>query len=438
MTSDSGSASAALYERARRVLPGGTTRVTTHSAPHPIYLESGNGAHVTDLDGIERLDFNGNFTTMIHGYAHPEIDRAVIDQLARGSALPMATEAEVALAELLCARVASIDKVRFMNSGTDAVMSAIKASRAHTGRPKIAKCEGAYHGMYDYAEASLDPAPSNWGPGGTAPVANSAGTPQGVLDDVVVIPFNDCAATARIIEENAAGLAGILVDPMPNRAGMIPATPEYLSLLREVTRANGIILILDEVLCFRIGYHGAQGEFGVEPDLTVLGKIIGGGYPVGAVGGGDHFMAVFDPTGGKPALPQSGTYAGNPVTMVAGLVGMELLTPAAFERLNGLGERARAGITAAFAELGVPGQVTGRGSLFRIHMTARVLTGYRSAYPTEEERARLGRLCGYLLDNGILIATTGMGALSTPMVEADIDRLIEGVRAGLATLGPAA
>ena len=428
-----GSASAALYERAKRVLPGGTTRVTTHSAPHPIYLRSGHGAHVVDVDRVERLDFNGNFTTMIHGYAHPEIDRAVIEQLARGSSLPMATEAEVALAELLCARVASIDKVRFMNSGTEAVMSAIKAARAHTRRPKIAKCEGAYHGMYDYAEASLDPAPSNWGPDGAAPVANSVGTPQGVLDDVVVIPFNDCEATQRIIEENAADLAGILVDPMPNRAGMIPATPEYLSLLRAVTQAHGIVLILDEVLCFRLGYHGAQGAFGVEPDLTVLGKIVGGGFPVGAVGGGDAFMAVFDPTGGKPALPQSGTYAGNPVTMVAGLAGMELLTPAAFERLGALGERARSGITAAIAAAGVPGQVTGRGSLFRIHMTDRALTGYRSAYPTAEEGARLGRLCGYLMDHGILIAGSGMGALSTPMVEADIDRLIEAVGAGLVT-----
>ena len=399
--------------------------------PHPIYLRSGHGSRVTDVDGIERIDFSNNFTAMIHGYANPVIETAVLEQLRLGTSFSLATEKEVDLAELLCARIPTVEQVRFMNSGTEAVMHAIRAARAHTGRHKIAKCEGAYHGSYDYAEVSLGSSPPEWGEQRPAAVAYAQGTPRAVLEDVVVIPFNDTDSAAAVLDAAKSELAGVLIDPIANRAGMIPATSEFLDMLREFCDANDVVLISDEVLCFRLGYHGAQSEFGYEADLTVLGKIIGGGFPVGAVGGRAPFMAVFDPTAGKPAMAQSGTFSGNPITMSAGIAGMELLTREAFNHLDTLGARARARLRDVIAAAKVPGQVTGRGSLFRIHLTDRTLLGYRDAYPTPEESARLNHLYEYLLDHGFLISPTGMCALTTPMDEADIEGLSAAVSAGL-------
>jgi glutamate-1-semialdehyde 2,1-aminomutase len=232
-----------------------------------------------------------------------------------GSAFGLPTESEVDLAELLVSRLPSVAQVRFANSGTEAVMMALKAARAHTGRPKIAKCEGAYHGSYDYAEVSLDPTPEAWGRNAPVSVAYARGTPDNVLADVVTIPFNDTEAAVSLIREHGEGLACVLVDPMPNRAGLAPADRAYLEALRKVTREVGALLIFDEVITFRLGYRGAQGIWNIDPDLTTLGKIIGGGFPVGAIGGHRDVMAVFDPRPGKPALPHGGTFSANPVTM---------------------------------------------------------------------------------------------------------------------------
>jgi glutamate-1-semialdehyde 2,1-aminomutase len=424
--------SAELYERARRFLPGGTARASTFAQPHPTYVRNGNGCRIVDVDGVERIDFNANFTAMINGHAHPAICAAAARQIGLGTSFPFPGEPEIDLAELLCTRVESIDRIRFMTSGTEAVMMAIKAARAYANRPKIAKCEGAFHGGYDYAEVSFDPEPGAWGPADRpASVGTAHGTPRGVLDDVVVLPFNDVESTARILAAERASLAAILIDPLPNRVGLIPARPEFLRLLRDFATANDVVLIFDEVIAFRLGYRGAQPEFGVEADLTVLGKIIGGGYPVGAVGGRDRFMRVFDPSVGKPPLPQSGTFAGNPVAMTAGLASMQLLDPGTFRRLNLLGARARDALTEAFRLAGVEGQITGRGSLFRIHMTSRPFTTFRTARALPGERERLGRLYHYLFDNGILIANTGLGCISTPMTEAEVDRLAATVLDGL-------
>ena len=212
-------------------------------------------------------------------------------------------------------------------------MMALKAARAHTGRPKIAKCEGAYHGSYDYAEVSLDPDAGSLGPQRAGyRSAYAKGTPDNVLADVVTIPFNDTEAAVSLIREHGEELACVLVDPMPNRAGLAPADRTYLEALRKVTREVGALLIFDEVITFRLGYRGAQGIWNIDPDLTTLGKIIGGGFPVGAIGGHKDVMAVFDPRPGKPALPHGGTFSANPVTMRAGIAAMELLDDAAFAR----------------------------------------------------------------------------------------------------------
>jgi glutamate-1-semialdehyde aminotransferase len=281
-----GSRSAALFAQAQGVMPGGNTRTTVYMAPYPPYAASGDGCWITDVEGDRRLDCLNNYTALIHGHAHPAIVEAATRRLALGSSFPLPTPEEVELAALLCERLPSAERVRFTNSGSEAVMMAIKGARAWTGRPKIAKFEGAYHGSYDYAEVSLASSPESWGSlASPASTPYSKGVPPAVLDDVVVLPFNHAELAVARIEREARHLAAVLVDPIPNRVGLIPAQREFLRALREITSRHGIALIFDEVITFRVGYHGAQGVFGVTPDLTTLGKIIGGGFPVGAVVG---------------------------------------------------------------------------------------------------------------------------------------------------------
>jgi glutamate-1-semialdehyde 2,1-aminomutase len=412
-------------------LPGGNTRTTVYHAPFPVYAARGEGCRVFDADGVARIDCINNFTSIIHGHAHPAITEAVVRQAALGTAFGMPTESEIVLAETLCTRVASVEHVRFTNSGTEAVMMAIKAARAFTGRPKIAKCEGAYHGSYDYAEISLDTPPEYWSANDPRPVAYSRGTPEGVLNDVVAIPFNDIDASRELIRRNGASLAAILVDPMPNRAGLVPAEREYLRALRALAKEVGAVLIFDEVITFRLGYNGAQEKFGVTPDLTVFGKVIGGGFAVGAVGGSRKIMGVFDPTQGKPALPHGGTFSANPMTMRAGQVAMALLDEAAFAHLDRIGDKVRAGIDRAFERTGLTGRATGMGSLLRVHFTDREVRDYRSAYARPDEARKLAAFHRALINQGIIAANNGLMALSTPMTEADADEIIAACESAL-------
>src|SRR5499427_2174036 len=358
---DPDSHSARLHRQATTVMPGGNSRTTVYMSPYPPYAAEGQGAWVVDVDGDRRLDLVNNYTALIHGHAHPAVTAAATARLGRGSSFALPTPEEVELASLLVDRLPGVQQVRFTNSGSEAVMMAIKAARGFTGRPKIAKFEGAYHGSYDWAEVSLSSTPANWGSlAEPASTAYSKGTPPAVLEDVVVLPFNHPEHAVARIEREASHLAAVLVDPVPNRVGLVPARTEFLQALREVTRAHGIVLIFDEVISFRVGYHGAQGAFGVTPDMTTLGKIIGGGFPVGAVAGRADFMAVFDPTrGGPPPAPHGGTFNANPVTMAAGLAAMRLLTQDAFTRLDDLGAKLRASLDDCFKQAGVPGRVTG-------------------------------------------------------------------------------
>ena len=435
MFPDPESRSAKLFERAQNVLAGGNTRFSVYTAPYQVYAVSGSGTRIIDADGVERLDMQNNMTVLIHGHAHPAIMERVREQLERGSCFGLATESEIALAELLCSRVPSFDFVRFVNSGTEAVMTALKAARAYTNRPKIAKVEGAYHGSYDYAEISLDSTPLSWGDiESPNSVPYARGTPQGVLEDVVVIPFNDPERALRILESHKDALAGVLIDPLPGRIGFIPATREFLDMIRDFTRRTGSLLIFDEVICFRLGYGGAQSEFACEPDLTALGKVVGGGFPIGVVGGRKDVMSVFDLTRNRPPMPQGGTFNANPVSMVAGLASMELLTPEVFDRLNGLGSLARTLITEAFAAAGAQGNVTGMGSVFRIQLTDRTISDYRTSYLDAAEKQKIEWIWRYLLNNGILINKAGMGALSTVTTEAEINIFAKTVLAGLSEM----
>jgi glutamate-1-semialdehyde 2,1-aminomutase len=431
MYPDFASRSNAIYQRAVKYLPGGNTRTTVYMKPYPIYAARGKGSRVWDADGVSRIDCINNFTSLIHGHCHPSLIEAAMKQLELGTAFGMPTESEVDLAELLCNRVGSVEEIRFSNSGTEAVMLALKAARAFTGRPKIAKCEGAYHGTYDYAEVSLDTTPESWTQGPPASVAYARGTPKGVTDDVITIPFNDIDGAVSVIQAHAQDLACVMVDPMPNRAGLVPADKAFLQALREVTCEIGALLLFDEVIAFRLGYAGAQGIWGIGADLTTFGKIIGGGFPVGATGGRRDVMAVFDPTKGKPALPAGGTFSANPVSMRAGIASMELLEHAAFARLDAMGETVRQGIDEAFRSEGADGRTTGLGSLLKVHMTDKPVHDYRSAHLDAAGQKRLASFVSSMLDHGVLMASNGLMALSTVMSDDDLDAVVAAARAAV-------
>jgi glutamate-1-semialdehyde 2,1-aminomutase len=419
------SETARLYEEARKYIPGGTSRIHYYFRPYPIYARSGAGCLLTDVEGVERLDFLNNMTSLIHGHANPTIMRAIVDQLERGTAFSEPSEPEVRLARLMVERVRSLEKIRFANSGTEAVMLAIKLCRAYTGRSRIAKFEGFYHGYYDYAQVSFSSTPDAWGPDDApASVASTGGLADSVLGEVLVVPYNDPAALEKLLAKHGRSIAGFITDPLANRCGFPKPATGFTKLLREVTRAYGIPLINDEVISFRIGRGGAQGKYGGDPDLTVFGKVIGGGLPVGAVGGRAEIMELLDPTRGAPRVLSGGTFSANPLTMAAGLAAMEQLTPEAYARLDSLGDMLRSQSNEALGRLGEAAHLEGDGSLFRVQMSAQPITDYRTSIRGAASAERMGQLHLNLLDEGVIIAREGLGCLSTPMGEAEVGHFV--------------
>ncbi|TMC91927.1 MAG: aspartate aminotransferase family protein [Chloroflexi bacterium] len=419
--------SRAIHEQAVRVMPGGTTRTTTYFDPYPLYITRGEGCRIWDADGIERIDMLGNYTAMILGHAHPKVVEAIRKQAALGTGFAAANPVEVQLAELLCERVPSLEAVRFCNSGTEATMFAMRLARAFTGRAKIARIEGGYHGTHDYAEVSTHPDVDRAGPP-DAPTAqaDSIGTPGWALEQTVVLPFNNPEAAEAIIRREAGGLAAVILEPIIGAGGVIAATPDYLERLRSVTAELSILLIFDEVISRRVAHGGAQERYGVMPDLTTLGKIIGGGLPVAAFGGRADVMELLDPRR-QPNLAQGGTYNGNPLGMAAGLAAMTELTPDVYVDLNRKGARVCEQLTEVLATHGVRAQVNGVGSLFAIHFTDKPVVDYRTKASSDQKVTHeffLG-----LVNHGVLMAPRAMGSLSTPMEEADLERFIDAVDA---------
>jgi glutamate-1-semialdehyde 2,1-aminomutase len=393
--------SAAMFERATASLPGGSTRTTVYSAPYPPYMARGAGIRTWDLDGNEYRDFLGNYTSLILGHAHPEVVAAVEAQVRRGSAFAAPTEAEIELAEEIRSRLPSIERIRFTNSGTEATMFAIRAARAFTGRPLLAKFEGAYHGTHDTVLA--------WSPG--VPEATSA--------LVLALPWDDPAGVERAIVGRERELAAVIIEPVQGAGGVRPATPEFLRFLRDLTTRIGALLIFDEVIAFRVGPNGAQGRLGgVRPDLTTLGKIIGGGYPSGAFGGREAVMAQFDAR--QPgSLVHGGTFNGNPVAAAAGLATLRHLTADRYADLERMGDRLRAAFTTAFDREGLDVSIRGIASIFQV-FPGSSLTAPEGLTPES------ALFLGLLLD-GFHLAPRGMGALATPTTEADIEDLVVAV-----------
>ncbi len=419
-----------LNKRARAVLPGGVTRTSVYFDPFPPYIERGEGCRITDVDGNVRIDFSNNYTALILGHCPPPVTAAVQAQATRGTAFAAPGRHEVALAELITRRVPSVAQIRFASSGTEAVMFALRLAKAFTGRSKIAKAEGGFHGTSEYASISVSPDVAEAGPGpAPAALAASRGITRRVLDEVVVFPFNDAEATEAIIRRHRDDLAAVIVEPVLGSSGMIPARRDFLQRLRDLTARSGILLILDEIITLRLAPGGAQSLYGVSPDLTVMGKIIGGGYPVAAFGGRADIMALLDPEGGRPPVPQSGTYNGNPIGMVAGSVTLGELTPAVYDRLNAMGEDLRARLGSLFRRKGVAAQATGMGSLLNLHFTDREVTDFRTM--RTGDAARMRQVFFGLLNEGIFLAPRGMACLSTPMGESEIDAFVRATERAL-------
>lgn len=423
---DPQSRSAALFERARKVMPGGNTRLAVYQTPYPIFVERARGSRVVDVDGVERIDFINNQSVLIHGHCFEPAMRAVERQLKKGTCFSGPSEADLALAELLALRSPGFEKVRFTNSGSEAVMMAVKAARAFTGKMKIAKAEGAYHGTYDFVEASRASSPANWGPAeAPTPVAYTKGTPPGILADTVVFPYNDIEVTRTLLEREKDNLAAVVVEPVANRIGMIPARAEFLRFLRDFCSANKIVLVMDEVYCFRLGVGGAQESYGVQGDITAMGKIVGGGFPVGALAGKDDVMSVFDPTSHSPDVPHTGTFNGNPVSMLAGFETLKPMDAAFIAALNAKGDALRERLNAVLSEKGIEGQVTGVGSLFRIHFVGGEIRDYRSGYPNADAAARVKSLQRLMLNEGFLVAVNCSGNVSSAHSASDMERFVD-------------
>ena len=314
-------------------------------------------------------------------------------------------------------------------------MLVVKAARAVTGRPKIAKFEGAYHGIYDYVQVSEGPGADEWGEADAPASVIEAGTPPGVAQDVVVLPWNRIDAGRKRIAEHKDQLAAVLVDPLPLGIGMIAPRPGFLEFLREETARHGILLIADEVLNFRLGYHGCAHASGIEADLGSFGKIIGGGFPVGGVGGSRRVMSVFDHTGSLK-VHHGGTFNANPVTVIAGLETMKQMTPDAFDRLNRLGDYIRERLARMFRDRGMAAQVCGRGSLFLAHLTGEELVDFRSLRGFSRTNPVYGDLCHQMLQRGMIISPRGtFGCLSTPMTESELDAFVDALDDSLTSAG---
>jgi glutamate-1-semialdehyde 2,1-aminomutase len=421
-----------LYKKAKVVMTGGVSRNTIFRRPHPFYAATASGSYVTDIDGTERLDFANNMASLIHGHAHPAIVEAVTDQMRRGTAYTLGTKVEVEFGELLVKRNYNFEKIRFVNSGTEAVMSMIKAARAYTGRPKIAKAEGAYHGTYDFAEISQIATPDNWGDidkPNSVPVA--FGTPECVKIDVIVFPYNDTERTLKLLEANKEDLACVLIDPISHRVGMFPIEEEFLMAIYKWTRKNKVLLVFDEVVTYRVTYNGAQSKYPIRPDLTALGKIIGGGFPVGAIAGNAEIMSVFDPTRRILKQPHSGTFSANPITMVAGKTAMQLYDSHAVKEINHMTSIAKKQIKEAIKMADVPVKITGGGSMFRMHFRHKAPRNYRETFQGKDERKLIVDFLDYMfLKENVMMINTFACMFATTITQREVDRLTEALYNG--------
>ena len=358
----------------------------------PRFIASGSGSHIKDVDGATYIDYVGSWGPLILGHAPAAVKSVLLKQIPRGTSFGASTENEVVLAEMICRAMPSVEKVRLVNSGTEATMSAIRLARAFTGRYKIIKFDGCYHG---HADVFLVKAGSGVA---TLGLPDSPGVPPQDSELTISAPFNDIERVQQTLEVNRSEIAAVIVEPVVGNMGTVPSAKGFLQRLRKLTREHGALLIFDEVMTgFRLAYGGAQGLFKVKPDLTCLGKIIGGGLPVGAYGGNKEMMKWIAPEG---PVYQAGTLSGNPLAVAAGIVTLEALKkPGTYRKLERLSSDLVNGLTRAAQEVGVPVQINRVGSMFTVFFTSTPVTDFRSAKTSDG--ARYGRFFHTLLERGV-------------------------------------
>ncbi len=414
------------HNLATKVMPGGNTRTTQWMEPYPFFAENAEGMYINDIDGNHYLDFMLNATTLILGHAHPDIVKTLTQQIQDGTVYSVPTDGQSKLADILVERVPSFEKVRFTNSGTEATMMAIMAARSFTKKTKIAKFEGGYHGTHDHVSVSVYPKKEDLNTETHPGVPEYSYQPKSILDDVIVLPYNDIEKSKELIHKFKDDLSCIIMEPIISNFGYLPLDLEFIKFIREITEELGIVLIFDEIQSFRVSSGGAQESFGVTPDMTTLGKIIGGGLPVGAFGGKDEIMELFDPTSSNYDIAHAGTFNGNPLTMEAGVTVMENLTSNNFEKMNYLGDSLRSKLSSVFNEINLDVQVTGYGSLFGINFNKNKIKDYRSFLDNNSDMTKI--LFSYLRNKGILLQLKNAGALNILMTEKEIDYLVDSTR----------
>jgi glutamate-1-semialdehyde 2,1-aminomutase len=420
-------------EAAKRYLPGGDTRTATYFQPYPAYMERGEGCYLFDCDGNRYIDLLNNYTSLIHGHAHPRVIEAAQAQLAKGTVLGAPGEIQYRHASHLCGRIPSLEMVRYCNSGTEATLFAMRAARAYTGRDGFIKMDGGYHGSHDFVDVNVIP---DYMAQGRPTARVEHGVPASVLSDIQVAPFNDLDAVEELLKQHQGKVAAIMVEPLLGAGGGIRPEPGYLQGLRDLADQYDVLLIFDEIITFRMSAGGMQLAEGVTPDITSVGKIIGGGFPIGAFGGRKEIMARFDPAHPQ-SLMHSGTFNGNNITLAAGLATMELYDQAEADRINALGERLARGFDTAFRDLGLKARSGGMGSVVLIHWGEEPPRNSKEAAINMGRAGWLPRLLHLeLMNRGIYAAARGMFAVSTPMKEKEVDEAVAAVRGALELLRP--
>ncbi len=415
------SASDDLFERAQRVIPGGVNspvRACRAVGGRPLFISHGDGSTISDADGRRYIDMVSSWGPLILGHAHREVLDAVSEVMASGTSFGAPTELEVRFAEELCRAVPSMDKVRAVSSGTEATMSALRLARGATGRDLIVKTSGGYHG---HADCLLVAAGSG---AATFSIPGSAGVSAATARDTLVVPYNDLAAAEKLFAEHGDRIACIIIEPVAGNVGVVPPVEGYLAGLRRLTASHGALLIFDEVITgFRLAYGGAQELYGIAPDLTCLGKVVGGGLPAAAFGGRADLMDRLAPDGD---VYQAGTLSGNPLALAAGLKTLEILRrPGAYDRLEELGARLERGLAAAAAGADIPACINRVGSMLTLFFCPGPVRSYEEA--KQADAARFGRFFGAMRDGGVFLPPSQFEAMFVSLAhsEAEVDQVVD-------------
>lgn len=402
------------FERAKKVIPGGVNspvRAYKSVGLTPVYVERGAGSSIYDIDGNRYIDYILSWGPLIAGHAHPQVVEALQETAAKGTSFGAPTELETLMAELVVERVPSVDIVRMVNSGTEATMSALRLARGYTKRSKILKFEGSYHG---HADSLLIKAGSGVA---TLGLPDSPGVPQSVAENTITVPYNDLESVKLAFERYGEELACVIVEPIAGNMGVVPPLPGFLEGLREITKQYGSLLIFDEVMTgFRVDYHCAQGKFGITPDLTCFGKVIGGGLPVGAYGGRRDIMEQIAPSG---PIYQAGTLSGNPLAMAAGYTTLQLMTPEAYAQLEAKAARLQQGFEDNAKKYGVPLTINRVGSMVCPFFTDQQVNNFETAKTSN--LSYFASYFGHMLDQGVSVPPSQFEGLFLSTVHSDED-----------------